>query len=51
MYPAIVEELGFQANATLCCGAAVPLPVRTWVADELEALLAKVALAEATPLA
>jgi hypothetical protein len=42
--------LEFQESETLCCGAAVALPVRDTTADEFEALLVKDAVAAAVPL-
>lgn len=43
--------LAVHDKATVWTGAAVPVPVRLAVLGELEAVLAKEAVAEATPLA
>ena len=51
MYPTtVVEGLLFQERATLCWGAGVPVPARDCRREELDALLANDALAEAAPL-
>ena len=41
--------LAFQFRATLCGRGAVPFPVRDWKVGVLEALLAKLKLADAVP--
>jgi hypothetical protein len=49
LYPATpLDVLVFQPRETLCCGA-VPEPVSDSTAEELDALLVNVALADELP--
>lgn len=51
LYPTTsVEVLAAHERSTLCCGGAVPLPVKDSLVGEFEALLAKEMFAEAVPL-
>jgi len=51
LYATTARGARAQERSTLCSGGGVPLPVRDSSSDELEALLAKEALAVAVPLA
>jgi hypothetical protein len=51
LYPTTLEALAFQERATLCCGAAAPVPLRASARDALDALLLNDPLAAAIPLA
>jgi hypothetical protein len=51
LYPATVDVLAVHARLTLCWGGAIPVPLAAWVAGEFVALLVKVIVEEAAPLA
>ena len=50
LYPTIWDVLAFQERLTLCCVAAVPVPVSDSLVGELKASLATEKLAVAVPL-